>query len=190
MAPDRFLIVCEGTETEPNYFHHFKRKIREKHRDSVSIEIHGKGMNTESLVARAVRLKNRANPDYTQVWCVFDKDNFTDEQFNSACTNALNNEIQIAYSNECFELWYLLHFEYLQAAIHRNQYIKKLDVYLGEYGKNDVNIHGKLIDAGGSRQQATAFAKKLENETSHLNYSQRKPSTTVYRLVEELTRFV
>lgn len=35
VAADRFLIVCEGEKTEPNYFNVFKEKIRLKHKDSV-----------------------------------------------------------------------------------------------------------------------------------------------------------
>lgn len=190
VAPDRFLIVCEGTKTEPTYFNYFKEKIREKHRDSVAIEIHGKGMNTESLVAETVRLKNRANPDYSQVWCVFDKDDFTDEQFNQACETAIANDIQVAYSVESFELWYLLHFEYMHSALQRSQYIKKLDVYLGNYEKNDLNIHDKLFAAGGSQERAMAFSVKLEEEKAELPYAQKNPSTRIHYLVKELNRFI
>lgn len=190
VAADRFLIVCEGEKTEPNYFNEFKRKIQLKHRDSVFLEILGEGKNTVSLVKDAIRLKNRAIPDYSQVWCVFDKDSFLDGQFNDACQMAENNGIDIAYSIESFELWYILHFEFQQAKLHRDQYIDKLEIYLGEYEKNDPQIHGKLIQAGGNEKQAITFARNLDNSIKHLPYSQQNPNTTVYRLVEELNRFV
>ncbi|WOV83670.1 RloB family protein [Sporosarcina jeotgali] len=171
VAPDRFLIICEGTKTEPNYFNHFKNKIIQKHRDSVYIEIIGEGKNTESLIREATRLKNRANPDYSQVWCVFDKDDFSDEQFNAACQAAQNEGIQLAYSVESFELWYLLHFDYLQTAIHRDQYIAKLKMYLGSYGKNDPAIYDRLMLAGGQEKQAISYSMKLEEKTKDLPFA-------------------
>lgn len=190
IAPDRFLIVCEGVKTEPNYFAVFKEKIRETHRDSVSIEIVGEGKNTESLIASAIRLMNRANPDYSQVWCVFDKDDFSDLQFNPACEMASAYNINIAYSVESFELWYVLHFEFMQFALQRDQYIKKLKIYLGSYEKNDPQIFNKIMDAGGNQRQAVAFSKRLEEQQAEKIFSQRNPSTTVYRLVEELNKYI
>lgn len=90
VAPDRFLIVCEGEKTEPNYFEKFKSKINAVRKNSVAIEIKGVGKNTLSLVEDTIRLKNRANPDYTQVWCVFDRDSFPTGNFDNAIIKAEN----------------------------------------------------------------------------------------------------
>lgn len=190
VAADRFLIVCEGEKTEPNYFRYFKEKIRLKHRDSIFIQVEGEGKNTVSLVEEAIRLKNRAIPDYSQVWCVFDKDSFLDSQFNEACQKANDHLIDLAYSIESFELWYILHFEYQQASLTRDQYIHKLKNYLGSYQKNDENMHEKILNAGGNQNQAIHFAKNLFKQTESKTYSQRNPSTTVFKLVEELNRFI
>ena len=45
-----FLIICEGENTEPDYFNEFKL-------GSAKVEAVGKGMNTISLVRQAVQLK-------------------------------------------------------------------------------------------------------------------------------------
>lgn len=190
MASDRFLIVCEGTKTEPNYFNYFKEKIREKNKDSVTIEVHGKGMNTLSLVNETIRLKNASIIDYSQVWCVFDKDDFTDESFNTACQKAKDNNIEIAYSIESFELWYVLHFNYHQSQSHRDEYLEILENILGSYEKNDPNIVEKLYANGGSVTRAIAFAEKLEEHLSHLPFSQRNPSTNLHKLVEQFQKFI
>ncbi len=42
-----FLILCEGTKTEPNYFESFKKHLP---RDTVDIEIEGLGQNTLSIM--------------------------------------------------------------------------------------------------------------------------------------------
>lgn len=190
MASDRFLIVCEGTKTEPNYFNYFKKKIREANKDSVNVEVHGKGMNTLSLVNETINLKNASIIDYSQVWCVFDKDDFKDESFNTACQKAQDNNIEIAYSNESFELWYILHFNLHQSQSHRGEYIRILKDILETYEKNDPNIVDKIYKKGGSVDRAIAYAKKLDDDSSHLPFSQRNPSTNLYKLVEELKKFI
>jgi len=77
------------------------------------LKILGEGMNTDSLVEYAIQLKREAeknNNPYSWVWCVFDRDSFTSHQFNRAIKIAKNNQIKAAYSNEAFEIWYILHF--------------------------------------------------------------------------------
>lgn len=38
------------------------------------------------------------------MWCVFDKDSFTNEQFNLAIINAEKDNIEVAWSDEAVEL--------------------------------------------------------------------------------------
>src|SRR5947209_5388606 len=73
----RFLIVCEGERTEPNYFRSFRVP-----RDVVTVEVQGTGYNTLRLVQEAIRLRSKG--EYDQVWCVFDRDSFPPEHFNEA----------------------------------------------------------------------------------------------------------
>jgi len=99
----RFLIVCEGEKTEPNYFNSFRVP-----KDVIQIEVKGVGENPSKLVESAKDLKKQE--DYDQVWCVFDRDNWLPQDFNNAIQNAENQNFNVAYSNEAFELWYVLHF--------------------------------------------------------------------------------
>jgi hypothetical protein len=105
--------VCEGEKTEPNYFRSFPVDPK-----VIKLEIKGEGKNTKSLVENAISLKNDSESDETdRFWCVFDRDkspknpNYS-QNFNSAITLARNNGIDVAYSNDAFELWYLLHFHF------------------------------------------------------------------------------
>ena len=55
LAPANYLIVCEGKQTEPNYFNGLRKKINEKYGSKVdvlipSIEVKGTGKNTTDLV--------------------------------------------------------------------------------------------------------------------------------------------
>ena len=122
-VPYRYLIVCEGGKTEPNYFEGIKRKVEVKYRDKIDVknkielEIKGTGRNTENLVDYTIKLRSLSEIPYGHTWVVFDKDDFTDEQFNNAIRKAENSNINVAWSNESIEMWFVLHFEYLHSAI-------------------------------------------------------------------------
>ena len=127
----RFLIVCEGAKTEPNYFKKFRVP-------KTVIDVKGVGENPSRLVQSTIILKAEAveaDEEYDQVWCVFDRDDWPPQDFNNAIHQAENHNFKVAYSNEAFELWYILHFEFLNTGIPRSDYIKKLTKLLGKkYG--------------------------------------------------------
>ena len=178
----RFLIVCEGEKTEPNYFNKFPIP------PGSVIDVKGIGANTDSLVKEAIRLM--ALKKYDQVWVVFDRDSFTPEHFNAACQIADQNGIHKAYSNEAFELWYVLHFFYLDTGITRDDYCHRLsqrDCFDHRYEKKSSTIYDELL----SRQPiAIRNAKTLLAQYDPKNPGTDKPSTTVHLLVEQLNRRV
>jgi hypothetical protein len=177
----RFLIVCEGEKTEPNYFRSFRVP-----KDVIQIDIKGVGENPSKLVESAKKLNEQE--DYDRVWCVFDRDDWPAQDFNNAIKNAESQNFKVAYSNEAFELWYVLHFEFLNTGIPRSDYCKKLNSLLDrKYKKNSEQIYDELIE-----KQAIAIenAKKLIKQYERHNPVQDNPSTTVHLLVEELNKFV
>jgi hypothetical protein len=184
-----FLIVCEGEKTEPNYFRSFPVD-----RNLIKLKIEGEGKNTKSLVEKAIELKNDTEYHETnRFWCVFDRDingkNSHDAQnFNAAMTLAKNNGIKVAYSNDAFELWYLLHFHFYNTGISRNNYQNMLTKLLGhEYQKNSETIYEELKS---KQQDAIKHAKRLLLEYDRPNPESDNPSTTVHLLVEELNSFI
>jgi hypothetical protein len=183
---DRILILCEGEKTEPNYFRKFPLNI-----ELVEIHVEGTGANTLSLVEEAIsRGQNAANDGrpYNQVWCVFDRDSFPPGNFNRAFKMADENRIRIAYSNQCFELWYLLHYHFNDAAIERQKYARRLAKYIGrKYFKNDENMYDLLKER---QHDAIQNAKKLLSRYHPCNPEKDDPSTTVHILVETLNEFI
>ena len=140
----RFLIVCEGTKTEPHYFealiNNFISAVRE-------VKIEGEGRATVALVDRTqeikMELEHKNAMSFDRVWIVFDKDDFND--FNDAIKKAHKLGFQSAWTNEAFELWYYLHFEYLDTGISREAYIDKLqDAFRKKMG-DDSFKYGKEI---------------------------------------------
>ena len=113
-----FLIVCEGENTEPDYFKAFRMT-------AATIKAVGQGMNTVSLVYKAISIREAEKAkkhSYDQCWVVFDKDDYPDNDFNQAIQLAKSNGFRVAYSNQAFEYWFLLHFNRYMGALHRNQY--------------------------------------------------------------------
>lgn len=177
----RFLIVCEGSKTEPNYFRRFRVNT-----EVVDLEVIGLGDNTLSLVERTCELMRQ--DDYAQVWCVFDRDSFPAERFNEALNQARQSGIQVAYSNEAFELWYLLHFDYHDAALSRMRYQQMLTQRLEKpYRKNAPDMYNLLKD---QQPEAIRNAQRLLAFYGPDHNPERdNPSTTVHRLVEELNYY-
>ena len=123
-APANYLIVCEGKKTEPNYFNGLKKKINEKYGNKVdvlipNIEVKGTGKNTTDLVKYTQKYVNYSSKVYGQVWVVFDKDDYNDEQFNKAIENC---DYNACWSNPNFELWLLAHLKKV------TRYISKDDI--------------------------------------------------------------
>ena len=172
----RFLIVCEG-KTEQLYFEAFR----------VPGDVIELGYNTNSLVQETIELRDE-DGGYDQVWCVFDKDDFPLQNFNRAITLAQQHGIQVAYSNEAFELWYLLHFDYIDTAMSRHSYQQRLTNRLGfPYRKNDPKMYETLQD-----KQAVAIRNAenlLQSYGDRHNPANDNPCTTVHWLVKELNRF-
>lgn len=192
-----FLIVCEGKETEPNYFKYFE-KIG-KNNQTAKIEIKALGAVGITVVKEAKKLKENYG-DYAddEVWCVFDRDakkeNNNQQNFNEAIKLAIENKINLAVSNDAFELWYLLHYEYYESETHRSDYQKLLSARLAEkYEKNSINMYEKLKD---KQSNAIKNAKKLwlnydnPNQLDDLTKHNINPSTTVYQLVEKLNEYI
>ncbi len=188
----RFLIVCEGTKTEPRYFEALINNCISAVRE---VTIEGEGRATVALVDRTLEIKaelERKNAmSFDRVWVVFDKDDFDD--FNEAIKKAHKLGFQCAWTNEAFELWYYLHFEYLDTGISREAYIDKLqDTFRKKMGDNDYkyckgnpDIY-RLLQQYGREDLAKRFAKQLRALYIGTNYAAHKPCTLVDKLVEEL----
>ena len=191
---DSFLIVAEGTRTEPNYLRGLRDRIPESIRGRVDIDVKGCGMCTRSLVEEAQRLASQSSVEYQHIWVVFDRDDFRD--FDAAIKLAKKNNFRVAWSNPCFEYWLYLHFHDCDSALHRAQYSSKLSVEFKRHGcpegykKNMPNLYG-FVTTEGSEADAIARARHaLASHAKGKPCSRMEPATTVHELVEELTEYL
>lgn len=185
-----FLIVYEGEKTEPNYFKSFPGQVEEFVFD---LQFGGGGISTIKVVNEAIKLRDKSPQKFDRVWAVFDKDSFKDADFNTAIYKGEQNGVNCAWSNEAFELWYLLHFQYRNTLMSRNDYANtiaksvndKQNTKFFRYLKNSKDMH-TILKQYGNEDDAIRNAKRLHNIHAGTTYVQYNPCTTVYKLVEEL----
>jgi len=174
-----FLIVCEGEKTEPIYFSHFREMLRGK----ASIMLKDSNVKDAVGLARfAQTQKERLDLDTRgedRFWIVFDADENGQADIDRAAKISRRAGADIALSNPCFELWYLLHFEDHRERVDRRDTIARLRNYLPDYDKN-IDCCEQL-DAG----QAVAIdrAKALEERAGNQLSIGANPSTGVWRVV-------
>lgn len=186
----RILIVCEGVNTEPSYFKQFRLS-------SAEILSLGAGCNTLQVVELAE--KEQQKRKYDQVWVVFDKDDFSANDFNNAIFKAKGLGFGVAYSNQAFEYWLILHFEDHQGGtMHRDDYHGKLNGYLKEFGLKYDGEGSKIITraifdvflAKDRQTLALRRARRIYDQHSHNSPADGESSTTVFLLVEEILKYV
>jgi hypothetical protein len=198
--PPRSIIFCEGTKTEPHYLQEIVTLINDKYKDYArknrielndNIDVVGTGRSARSLFEYALQ---NVTTDTAEVWLVYDHDDFPSKQFNEtpAMAEAQSKRgsisFNVAWSNECFELWLLLHFIKLEANISRKEYIKKLKTYIPGYHKSASDIFNQLKD---KTDLAITNAKEIERVYEKgTTPSKMAPCTLVYKLVEDLLSYL
>ena len=200
-----YLIVCEGTKTEPNYFESIRSHLSGGEGDKVVIV--GSQSNTLGLVERAkaeIAARNESDaPPFYHVWLVFDKDSFPDDDFDNTITLAEQEDAKfgmkgdilyphwrVAWSNEAFELWYLFHFQdNIGGGISRERFKEMLSKHLGfSYQKNASDMFDILLPnlPVAVARAERAFKRWADDEPFHV----RNPATAVYKLVRELMAYI
>lgn len=201
------LIACEDENTEPYYFEKYKQMFEEIWpKDTLFLRPIGTGRNSLGVVKRAIeeriKLASEANrPTIDQTWAVFDKDDLDKSDGNrrnfiEAFELGKSEDVKIAFSNECFELWLLLHFEEVdkENAIPRTEIYWRLEVALNrvcpevfkyEHGNNNVI---DLVIEYGDKNAAIKRAEELcfFHSISKHEPIDSNPNTLVHNLVKGL----
>jgi len=209
-VPD-VIIACEDSDSSPTYFKQIVRKLKEEKRITQDSLVVAKHRRTNPLGVLEDLIEHRCDngktyKNFEHKWIVIDRDiarvnggGHSKEDFNRALQKAKNDKVQVAYSNDSFELWYLLHFEYRDTAILRDEIsdkvikkIKSINPHkfssLDKTTIKQKNVTKEIFDALIDRQDiAVRNAKKLlESYGDSHDPESDNPSTTVHLLVEVL----
>lgn len=195
--PEYHLIVTEGIKTEPNYFNAIKKIINQNYRERIQIEVSGEGDNTVNLFEIAKGYAEKNPNGYKHVWVVYDTDDFPKENIDAVsvlCKENSNNDRQYhaIWSNQCVELWYLLHFSFMQSDLHRKEYFPKLDECLqsinaGKYEKNREDMYDVL---NPYMDDAIRNAKALSEINRGKSPSESAPGTMIFEFIEKIKPYL
>lgn len=192
----RYLIICEGEKTEPQYFN----EILQAHRiPSQRVKIERRNSSSPAAIveqALLIQSSEAAQGDpYDKIYCVFDRDLHT--TFDAAIDriNAVQETgtpIVAITSTPCFEFWMLLHFEYTDAPFQRtasksigDQAVSKLRKKPGfeKYTKGQTGIYKILIDL---TPKAVKHAARIRKNSASRSQIDANPWTNVDILVAAL----
>lgn len=185
---ERLLIVCEGEKTEPQYLSEI---CQEKRLATAHVHVRQGGFGTEPIQVvefaehmfrsgdRSKGIEARA---FDRVFTVFDRDQHRTYHQALAKVAALNGRlfndehkgvpVHAVASVPCFELWLLLHFEGIQAPLHRDEVYERLGTHLPGYEKSQ---------AGHWERTKASFEIALRRAAA------RAKSTNAYNDVEPYT---
>jgi hypothetical protein len=182
-----YLICTEGM-TEKAHFENYRSST------GPIILALDKSDQKLGLVEKTIKERKRRTQEgefddqIDETWVVLDRDaNPSNKQdkihFTKALDLAKRNGIRVAYSNDAFELWYVLHYQDLWAHTHRDALNGKLSQHIGrKYRKGaDTDLYH---DIKHLRAIAIRRAEKLSKTDKHP--ADANPSTTVHLLVKAL----
>ncbi|MCC6262593.1 MAG: RloB domain-containing protein [Bryobacterales bacterium] len=195
---DRILIVCEGSKTEPNYFREIRSAYR-LHTANVAVRPSEAGTAPLRVVQYARQLFENGDPNrntqkraFEHVYAVFDRDDHV--SYHDALNLALSLDRKLRNdakqpvhfraiaSVPSFELWLLLHFEDIQAPIHRDEVMRRLKLHIPGYDKGEGNafaVTRNFLEVAARR--AARLAQRFNAHTDP------EPFTAIVELVNLLT---
>lgn len=192
----RYLVVCEGTKTEPYYLKEMVDDLRIRPQD-IKIAPND-GASPDRVVAHAIKLYEEdavGGDSFDKVFCVFDRDKHS--TFDAAVQKIKGlkeaedpKPFEAITSIPCFEYWLLLHFEFTDQPFHavgRRSVCDSLISVLKtkpdfkKYGKGQHGVYKLLKDQTATAITGAKRARKNLEKTGQAN-----PSTQVDILVEAL----
>jgi hypothetical protein len=221
-----FIIFCEDEVSEPIYFKYFETsriKVnpvggqKSKMENVLKAIHHCISEDLMEFVGGVYKLKQ----EDTHVWSVFDRDkdnnDFGSTVFEKAIELAKTSGIKVAWSNDSFELWVLLHFDDIDPEdltnTMRSAYYEKLSSIFKSLPEPNEDLQRAILHKSfnykkdlkqgnnfrnivrptiiGNIREAIERAKKLEEYHSAEGKPnhEKSPCTLVHHLVLELLEF-
>ena len=184
----RFILYCEGENTERTYFEAIKRLCTNS---LIIVEIVARGDVPYTLAKNAVKRakdegltpNNRRRKNLfeknDEIWAVFDRDDHP--RFEEAITLCRQSGIQVGRSNPCFEVWLILHEKDYDKFLDRHKVQAELSKIRPEYHSGG----SKTPDCDEMITRVEAAELRAEMQLKHRALQGNpygNPSTTVGRL--------
>ena len=191
----RLHIFCEGEKTEPNYL---SKYIETRFPGTRLSPVRKTDKTTPvQLVEEAIAAKNdKKNPKGDKFWVVFDreaKNKYSDTLHAEARRKANEEAIHIAFSNVCFEVWILLHFQNTVAPYSSYADLKKrsdLKLHIENYDKGSVfTFSAEQIKNARDNAEVLNRLTQEGADSSWTEPYQWNPYTDVHLLLDAIDKF-
>lgn len=182
-----FLIICEGVNTEPDYFNAFRLT-------SATVKAIGQGMGTLALVQKAINIKEQERQrgrTYNQNWVVFEKMIFQKMTLTPQSCQLARMVLKWLIATRLLNFGSCFTSICIRGLCIVPDMKKMLSTLLGFAYTKKSGVSSKMFNALFLKQeQAINHAKTIMKQFDGNNPAQQESSTTVYRLVEELNNFL
>lgn len=179
---ERLLIICEGSKTEPQYLREICQEMRLA---TAHVQVRPCRDGTapmqvvefaEELFVNGDAARHMSPRAFDRIYVVFDRDEHHSYHQALAAAQAkhlfLENDekervpfVAIA-SVPCFEMWLLLHFEDVQAPMHRDAVYQRLRYHLPDYRKAKTGCWNRtrhLVDTATERARRRQQVTDAQN---------------------------
>ncbi|ALC12948.1 RloB family protein [Sphingopyxis sp. 113P3] len=159
----KFIIYSEGKNTEPQYFQAVRRNLLGALVDLEVIDAAGVPMTiAEKACERATTMRRGRGrrssfEEGDQVWAVFDRDEHP--KVPEAIEKCHASSVQVAFSDPCFEVWLLLHFDNFDRPDDRRQVQAALAKICDDYdpkGKKSADFSKLMPKVEDAEKRAEA----------------------------------
>ena len=184
-----YLIVTDTEATERCYFTGLYQTLPKDIKDKIVIKVIE--TKTHNMIEKCLEM-TAYEPQYRIPWIIFDRDQIP--QFDDIINEAKKKEIQVGWSNPCFEIWMYTYFGLMPTQPSSwtccSNFGKEFWNRTGyKYSKSDIKLYEKLYKYGDEKNGVKIARQKLSQlEKENLKPSEMNPCTTVHLLVEDIKK--
>ena len=183
-----YLIVTDTEATERCFFNGLHQALPEEVRNKLVIKV--VETKTRAMIDKCKEF-TAYEAQFRIPWIVFDRDQV--QGFDDIIAEAKRKDIEVGWSNPCFEIWMYAYFGGMPAIQDSwtccSEFGRIYESKTGQkYSKADEKMYGKLCMVGNEEKAIQIAQRKLEQceREGKKKPSEMCPATTVHRLVGEI----
>lgn len=190
----KIYVFCEGKNTEPDFIKEYSEiygnnmiEVFLARAQGVPKSIVKNAIEKKNVLDRIAKKSNDKLDKKFQVWAVFDRDEHP--EIPNALQSAKSNNIKVAFSSPCFEIWALAHFIKQTAEIGRKEAQSALKKYLSGYDpKNNKTISAAALEKLNKYDDVVQEFKKISlyHDECSISMIDKNPYTDIHVLLDKI----
>ena len=190
-----FVIVTEGTKTEPTYFQDLSADDRFRN-PSVHVRIiQAENSSPEHVLARLTEFDSEFElGDNDDLWLVIDRDGWEVASLNRVSQEAIQKGFNLADSNPAFELWLLLHHRSLDDYTEQERAELQANHKCGSRTRLELELISICGSYSKSKLRSSDYLPEIKTAIANARKSDVKPNdrwlnqigSRVYKLAQSI----